>query len=708
MNLKHTYKLRLEQPGRSRYLGLLALALATTATAEQVTSGGVIRDDRAGDWVSHGRTHSEQRFSPLEEITTDNIDRLGLSWYIDLPEKRSLQATPLVVDGIMYFTISQSIVYAVDALTGETIWVYDPQVAERLRDTKGVGTGWGHNRGVAFHEGKIYVGTTDGRLIAIDADSGRMVWSATTFPPGTPYSISGAPRVIGDKVVIGNGGAEHGPVRGYVTAYDADTGRQLWRFYTVPGNPADGFENTAMREAAQTWSGEWWTFGGGGNVWNAITTDPKYNRIYIGTGNGSPWNQSVRSPGGGDNLFLSSIVALDAESGNYLWHYQTTPAENWDFNSAMDIVLAELDIEGAMREVILHAPKNGFFYVLDRETGRLLSAEKFGKVTWADRVDGDTGRPVENPEARNPGGEVLMWPGPFGAHNWHSMSFNPDTGLVYIPTIEVPGYYDARGISADTFKPGEFQFLTGYRALEKDVPAGAGSSGLLAWDPAQQTGVWHQALRGVWNGGTVTTAGGLVFHGTGDGFLHGYDAENGERLWSFDAGLGISAAPISYAVNGQQFISVLVGWGGGSFMGTSLLAEYGWQYGKQQRRLLTFALDGDQSLPVVPASTSVSTLAKVSDGVDSIDVESAKRGSALYAVTCAMCHGGAAVPSGGAPDLRSSTIASTAESLQALLHSGPLQSAGMPAFPELKPSQIVDLYWYIRSRARDSMASSGR
>lgn len=683
----------------------LFISIEASSESRNVDTTAIADVNQGGDWLSHGRTYSEQRFSPLKQITTENVHELGLHWHIDLPEKRSLQATPLVVNGAMYFTISQSIVYAVDAATGDVLWIHDPKVAEHLTGSKGVGTGWGHNRGVAAWGDRIFVGTSDGRLVAIDAKDGKEVWSVDTFPPGTAYSISGAPRAFDGKVIIGNGGAEHGSVRGFVTAYDAATGEQLWRFYTVPGNPADGFESGVMREAAKTWTGEWWKLGGGGNVWNAMTYDPKFDQVYIGTGNGSPWNHSIRSPQGGDNLFLSSIVALDANDGSYLWHYQTNPAENWDFNSAMDIVLAEIEIQGTPRDVILHAPKNGFFYVLDRETGQLLSAEKFSKVTWAEKIDLATGRPIESPKARNPGGEVLMWPGPFGAHNWQSMSFNPSTGLVYIPYKEVPGYYDARGITAKTFDSQEFHFRTGYRPLEQDVPPNSGTSGLVAWDPVHQRSVWKQPLTGVWNGGTVTTAGGLVFQGTGDGYLHGYDAETGVRVWSFEVGLGIGAAPISYAVDGRQYITVLVGWGGGSFLGTSLLAQYGWDYGAQQRRVLTFSLDGSQVLPKRVKEKEAVTSREpplIQESVArSVDAKSAQRGSRLYSIACAMCHGGAAIPSGGAPDLRKSAIALRADTLQAFLHEGPLQSAGMPVFPELSVAQITDLQAYIRSRINE-------
>jgi quinohemoprotein ethanol dehydrogenase len=420
-----------KSPGRRnaspavRFAGLSTACLASiasvaigTALAEPrpvARSALLIADERDGaNWPSFGRTYSETHASPLADINAGNVARLGLAWSLDLPGISNGATVPLAVDGIVYFTVGQSIVHAVEATTGRLLWRHDPEVAKvagrKLRIT------WGP-RGIGWWEGKVYVGTTDGRLIAIDAKNGRQVWSAQTVDPGNELTITGPPRVFNGKVIIGNAGSEFGANRGYVTAYDAESGEQAWRFWIVPGNPADGFENAAMEMAAKTWTGEWWKFGGGGQAWNAMTYDPQFNRVYIGTGNGAPWNRKVRSPGGGDNLFLCSIVALDADTGEYAWHYQTTPGETWDYNSAMDITLATMTVDGRPRPVILHAPKNGFFYVIDRETGKVLSAEKFGKVTWAERVDLATGRPVEAPGARYEDGPALIWPSTMGVHN---------------------------------------------------------------------------------------------------------------------------------------------------------------------------------------------------------------------------------------------------------------------------------------------------
>jgi quinohemoprotein ethanol dehydrogenase len=338
-------------------------------------------DDKAlaslGDgsnWLSYGRNYSEQRYSPLEQVNVESVKRLGIEWVMELPEDKQLTGTPLVVDGVMYFTGSFSVTRAVDAKTGKLLWEYDPKSIEHAGDR--LVNMWDQNKGPAFWNGKVIISTIDGRLVGIDAKTGKMVWETMTIDPRRAYYITGAPKVFKGKVVIGNGGTEHDAARGYITAYDADTGEQVWRFWVVPGNPADGFESPAMEMAAKTWTGEWWKFGGGGNTWNGITYDPEFDQLLVGTGNGSPWNQKIRSPQGGDNLFLCSIVALDADTGNYKWHYQTVPGETWDYNSNMDIVLADLKLSGRNIKALMHAPKNGFFYILNRENGELLSAEK--------------------------------------------------------------------------------------------------------------------------------------------------------------------------------------------------------------------------------------------------------------------------------------------------------------------------------------------
>jgi quinohemoprotein ethanol dehydrogenase len=416
-------------------LGILLLCLAAAGACGGADAGdgrtrvddAALADETQGDnWLAFGRTSSEKRFSPLTQIDASNVAGLRPDWYVDLPGDRGLGSTPLVVDGVMYFIGSMNIVRAVDAASGALLWIYDPRVrdyAERLR------AGWDLSRGIAYWNDKVYVATWDGRLNAVDAATGAELWSVQTVDPELALYITGAPKVFKGKVLVGNGGTENGPSRGYVTAYDAETGEQVWRFWIVPGNPADGFENDAMRMAAETWTGEWWEHGGGGNAWHGFTYDAELDQLYIGTGNGSPWNRKIRSPDGGDNLFLCSIVALDPDTGEYLWHYQVNPGETWDYNANQTITLTDLVLDGRKRKVLMQAPKNGFFYVIDRESGKLLSARNFVDVNWATSIDIETGRPQETPEARYENAIFVARPGGAGAHNWHPMAYSPATGL---------------------------------------------------------------------------------------------------------------------------------------------------------------------------------------------------------------------------------------------------------------------------------------
>ena len=399
---------------------------------------------QASDWSTHGAGDFEQRYSALTNIQRKTIASLGFAWEQSAHSRRGLEATPIVVDKIMYTTSTWSRVIALNAVTGQVLWKYDPQVpkfwAKRLCcDVV--------NRGVAAWQGKIFLGTLDGRLEALDALTGEVEWSVGTVDPELPYTITGAPRVINGLVMIGNGGAEFG-VRGFIAAYDYETGEEVWKFYTVPGNPENGFENEAMKMASKTWTGRHWEIGGGGGtVWDSMAYDPELDLMYIGVGNGTPWNQSIRSPEGGDNLFLSSIVALRPNTGEYVWHYQTTPGETWDYTATQHIILADLMLEGKIRKILMQAPKNGFFYVLDRVTGELISANNYTDVNWATHVDLATGRPVEVEGARYPEKPAMIFPSYLGGHNWHPMSYSPKTGLVYIPAQDAATYFSPKNIS---------------------------------------------------------------------------------------------------------------------------------------------------------------------------------------------------------------------------------------------------------------------
>lgn len=684
---------------RTVTLTLAAICLSLAACAREapppvVDDAALADTSQSDEWLAFGRTYYEQRHSPLTQVNDRNVGNLRVAWYRDLPTDRSLYGTPLVVGGVMYFEGSYNVLRAVDATSGELLWEYDPEVIAHAGDRLRVM--WDASRGIAFWKGKVYIATVDGRLISVDARTGKEVWSVMTVDPSLPFFITGAPKAFRGLVVIGNGGTEVGPIRGYLSAYDAETGELVWRWFTVPGNPADGFENEAMAMAAKTWTGEWWKFGGGGTVWHGITYDPDFDQVIFGTGNGAPWNQRIRSPEGGDNLFLCSVVALDATTGEYRWHYQTVPGESWDYNSNMDIVLADLTIDGRPVKAALHAPKNGFFYVLDREDGRLVSAEPFARVTWATRIDMETGRPIEVAGARYEDGEETVWPSALGAHSWHAMSYNPHTGLVYIPAIDFPGGYSEKTVDVATWRSPNWKFDAGVDPLVTDVPADAGSSTLKAWDPVAQRLVWEAPKPGIWNAGTLTTAGNLVFQGQADGRLLAHRADDGEVVWSFDLGLGISAPPITYAVDGRQYVAVLVGWAGAApaLLG-SAVAQHGWAYKAQPRRLVAFALDGAVDLPAAPPPVFPQPLVSEEFVVDGA---LATTGQETYVRSCWLCHGAAAVSGGVAPDLRASPAVLSRYAFEQIVLGGSLLQNGMPRFPDLTSTEVEGIRHYIRSQ----------
>lgn len=512
------------------------------------------------EWLAHGRDPGETYYSPLDQITADNVDRLGLAWWWDIGGSQGrLEATPLVSDGVLYGTGIWSTVFAVDARTGEEIWRWDPAIVRGGRQNGGPSVCCGPvNRGPALYNGKVYAGLLDGRLVALDAETGRPVWVEQTTPVGGEYSITMAPRIANGRVIVGNSGAEYG-VRGYVTAYDAETGNQAWRTYTVPGNPALGFESPAMEFAAATWAGNWWDGGGGGTVWDGMAFDPDANLFYIGTGNGAPWSREHRSDGVGDNLYLASILALDADTGEIVWYYQTAPGDDWDYTAVQNMILADIVIDGVERQVLMQAPKNGFFYVLDRITGELLSAEAFSTVTWAYEVDMETGRPLEVPEARYNTSGVWLSPGPRGAHNWNPMSYNPDTGFVYLPGQHNQRFYEV-DLNFDP-EPGQFNLGIGPSSAggRPDPPGLPEPRGFLAAiDPATQQEHWRIPHTGTRNGGTMTTAGNLLFSATEDGVFYALDATTGARLWEAELPEG-PATPITYELDGRQYVTILSG-----------------------------------------------------------------------------------------------------------------------------------------------------
>jgi quinohemoprotein ethanol dehydrogenase len=644
----------------------------------------------AENWTSRNAATDESAFSRLKEITTGNVGRLGLAWSLDLPGEATLEATPVAVDGVLYFTGSYGTVYAVDGRSGKTLWTYAPETWKNHPEK--MMFGFAANRGVAYDNGKIFSAAFDGRLFALDARTGRLLWSVETTPAQSMQTITGAPRTFKGKVIIGNTGADFG-ARGYVTAYDQASGKQAWRFYTAPGSPEQNKGDPVMEKAAATWTGEYWKTGTGGVVWDSITFDPEFNRIYIGTANAGPYDPEVRSPGGGDNLYTASIVALDADTGKYVWHYQTNPRDAWDYDATQQMTLADLKIDGTSRKVLMQAPKNGFFYVLDRTTGKLISAEKLGKATWADHIDLKTGRPVEAKNIRFEAGDITIWPASMGAHAWMSQAYDPQTGLVYIP-------YMQSGIHYSKGKPipgGVFVGGLGIKDVEADPMDGKGA--LVAWDPVAQKAAWRAPLDTIWNGGAMATAGGLVFQGAADGYLRALDARTGQPLWKTYTGMGIIAAPMSYAAGGKQYVSILVGYGGSAAIWGELM-QSGWNY-RAPRRLLTFAIDGKAAMP--PSPPRDFAVHPLDDPKVKLDPADVAAGYAL-SLPCAVCHGRNLVSTGGpAPDLRESQIALDPDSFYSVVHEGVLMQNGMPRFAFTRP-QVMQLWAYVRSRARETLA----
>ena len=650
-------------------------------------------------WPTHGGTSLEQRFSPLDEIDTASVKRLGLSWYAELDTNRGQESTPLVVDGKMFVTTAWSKVWALDAASGRVLWTYDPKVPGHAGFSACCDV---VNRGAAYYEGKVYLGTLDGRLIALDAKSGKLLWSKVTVDITKPYTITGAPRVVRGKVIIGNGGADYG-VRGYVTAYDATSGAKVWRFYTVPGDPhakPDGevSDGILQSRASETWFGEYWKLGGGGTVYDAIVYDAELNQLYLGVGNGSPWNQRIRSEGKGDNLFLSSIVAVDPDTGRYLWHFQETPGETWDFTATQPMTLATLAIDGKPRKVLMQAPKNGFFYVIDRTDGKLISAQNYVPVNWATGVDPKSGRPIEVPEARFANAPFVSMPGGSGGHNWQPMSFSPATGLVYIPAQELPFLYTNE--QHFQIRPGTWNTGVDFLALippdSPQVQAAIKASlkgRLVAWDPVKQTAAWKVEHAGPWNGGVLSTAGNVVFQGTADGAFQAYDARTGELLWRFAAQTGVMAGPISYSLGGRQYVAVVAGYGGAIPLA---LAAFDGPERRPNGRVLVFALDGHAALPTFTATLSAPT-----PGTDSWPAATVARGRDLYGLNCIGCHGLATLSAGVVPDLRRSGALASADAWRSIVIGGALTNAGMVSFSKYITADDAEaIRAYVTNAAR--------
>ncbi|MGH6614451.1 PQQ-dependent dehydrogenase, methanol/ethanol family [Sphingomonas sp.] len=677
----------------------LAIGLALFAAACGSQTPGTVAPD---EWPFYGRDQQEQRFSPIDQINRSTVTKLGLAWSQEVESDRGQEATPLMADGVVYVSTAWSLVYAFDAATGKQLWSFDPQT-DRSSLVKACCDAV--NRGVALAGGKVFVGTLDGRLIAINAKTGKQIWSANTLegaPAIMKYTITGAPRIARNKVLIGNGGADMG-ARGFVTAYDTDTGRLAWRFYTTPnpaGKPDGAASDEALKAKAQgTWGdGEWRNSGGGGTAWDAITYDPDSGLVYIGTGNGGPFDYAIRSGSKGDNLFLSSIVAVDPDTGKYRWHYQTTPQDSWDYTATQQMISARLKIGGQDRDVLMQAPKNGYFYVLDRTSGALLSAKPFAPVTWSSGIDMKTGRPMLNPGVHYDKAPSVQQPGPFGAHSWQAMSFSPRTGLVYIPVQLTTGVYQRddkfkyRSIGqAAGLKPAEFP--------EDQVAAArkASSGQLLAWDPVNQKAAWSIPKRWFVNGGTLVTAGDLVFQGDIDGFLTAYDAYKGNKLWSVNVGTSIIAPPITYRVNGEQYVAVMSGFGGAGGLIGKLVPEHP----RRNGRLLVFKLGGTAPLEKItdPVPPPIDVAGVTSTG----DIEA---GILEFSRTCSGCHG-ANASNPYIADLRRSAALRDARLWQSIVIDGALKDQGMVSFkPILTPAEAENIRAYVLREARRGAAAA--
>jgi quinohemoprotein ethanol dehydrogenase len=675
------------------YTSLLLVAALAISMAACKKSSPSVASSGAADWTTYGRTNDEQRFSPLDQINEQNIGQLGLQWSRELGTSRGLEATPLASNGVIYTTGEWSVAYALDAKTGEILWTFDPKVPRaRARficcDVV--------NRGVALYHDKVFLGTLDGRLIALDAKTGKPVWDVVTVDQSKPYAITGAPRIAKGLVLIGNAGSEFG-VRGCVSAYDAETGKLFWRTFTVPGDPARGFESKALEEAAKTWHGRYWVTGGGGTPWDSIVYDPELDLVYAGTGNGTAWYRDLRSPGGGDNLYLASIIALRASDGELVWHYQVTPGDNWDYDATQPLMLADLKIGEATRKVIMQASKNGFFYVLDRQSGQFISAKPFVHgITWASEIDSKTGRPVESATAYEGLKPVLVSPSSDGAHNWYPPAMHPGTGLVYVPTRDGSVMLHAPE-KIWKFNPANWNRgeIPGYEGplTDKLVAAPATAGKLIAWDPVAQREVWNVPFPVVESGGVLATGGNLVFQGRADGMLCAYRATDGKKLWEFNAGTGIMAPPITYLVGGVQYLTLMVGWGGAAGIinppgGGPIKPGFG--------RVLTFATGGTAKLDVPrlghqgPPSPAIHMNASPA---------TVRAGGILFEKYCLYCHGVDAVAGSGIPDLRYAT-AETHHQFEAIVLAGTRESRGMPSFHDvLKREQLPAIQAYILSRA---------
>lgn len=668
-----------EEPGKG---SIAHIKQVTGAITDEVlnASGG-----KSGDWLTYGRDRSETRYAELDQITKENIGDLGLAWTLGLGTKRGIQTTPIVVDGILFATGPWSVVYAIDARTGQTIWTYDPKVPKERATDFCCGV---INRGLAIYEGDLFLGTLDARLISLKAEDGAVNWSVNTRIDTTSIiSITGAPRIANGKVLIGNGGAEFN-ARGYVSAFDTKTGDLDWRFFTVPGDPSKEAEHKDLVEAAKTWTGEWWKQGGGGTVWDAIVYDHELNQVIIGVGNGAHWNRQIRSPEGGDNLYLSSIVALDAETGDYKWHFQTTPGDTWDYTATQHIILRDMEVGGESKKVLMQAPKNGFFYILDRTDGSFISGDNYTYMNWAEGLD-DVGRPKEREGARYEDGRShWIAPSNLGGHNWHPMTYSKRTGLVYIPGLkEISSYQHlpqveegvAAALGAQISLSGKV-YIPPVFDPNPEAPQPMMSSGeLIAYDPIKQERVWSMPQPMRYNGGLLSTSSGLLMQADAEGFFRIRDDETGKVLWEYDIRSGGIASPVTYLVDGEQYITIFVGWGGVVGQSEKIAERI------HPGTVYTFKLGGKAEAPEkLPAVEKAFTTLSTNAAPNHIG-----EGFNLYAQYCVGCHGNPGSGGGNIPDLTMSGN-NVFDVYNNIVLEGQLLSEGMPNFGDLVSEEELE------------------
>ncbi len=641
-------------------------------------------------WAHYGGSYNEQRYSPLEAINPANVGQLGLAWYADYDTNQNQHGSPLYVDGVIYVPTARNVVHAFDARSGERVWTYTPIMVPNPN----LGL---VNRGLAAYDGKIFMGKLDAHLVALDAATGEPVWDIDTVPESLglgdmrkQYSITMAPRIAKGKVFIGGSGGEFG-ARGWIAAYDVETGQEVWRFWTVPGSPENGFEGEHLRFAAETWPDDikFWEQGGGGTVWDAAVYDPVTDLLYFGTGNGTPWNREMRDPDDGDNLFVASVVAVNPDTGEYVWHYQETPGDSWDYDAVSPMMTADLTIDGAQRHVLLHPSKNGFMYVLDAATGQLISGDAFTGVTWATGIDLATGRPIEAPGARYETEPFNIGPGAPGGHTWHPNAFSPKTGLIYIPTWEnysamAPQQRPAEGpppliafggqIDRETLKPHNKQANDGW---------------LQAWDPVARKAVWETPRGPRATSGVLATGGDLVFMGNSNGnTLAAYHAVTGEQLWSYDAQSAVYAAPITYELDGEQYIAASVGGTGGS--------DY---YAPSYGRMLVFKVGGSVQLPEKVSYTPP----PLNPPESTATPEVIARGGAVYAEHCSVCHGNNGVQQRSSfPNLTLSALLYSQEGFDQVVLNGARVQRGMANYSDrLTPDDSAAIREFIIARANE-------